>query len=56
MNRRHVNLAAFVAVIGLVAGACGSDSDDAADTTVAAETATTEAPMATEAPMTPKHR
>ena len=51
MNRRHVNLAAFVAVIGLVAGACGSDSDDAADTTVAAETATTEAPMATEAPM-----
>ena len=51
MNRRHVNLAAFVAVIGLVAGACGSDSDDAADTTVAAETATTEAPIATEAPM-----
>ena len=51
MNRRHVNLAAFVAVIGLVAGACGSDSDDAADTTVAAETATTEAPIVTEAPM-----
>ena len=51
MNRRHVNLAACVAVIGLVAAACGSDSDDAADTTVAAETATTEAPMATEAPM-----
>ena len=51
MNRRHVTLAACVAVIGLVAAACGSDSDDAADTTVAAEIATTEAPMATEAPM-----
>ena len=50
MNRRHVNLAACVAVIGLVAAACGSDHD-AADTTVAAEIATTEAPMATEAPM-----
>ena len=45
MNRRHVNLAACVAVIGLVAAACGSDSDDAADTTVAAEIATTEAPI-----------
>ena len=51
MNRRHVNLAAFVAVIGLVAAACGSDSDESADTTVAAETATSEAPMTTEAPM-----
>src|SRR6187431_1795611 len=51
MNRRHVNLAACVAVIGLVAAACGSDSNDAADTSVAAEIATTEAPLATEAPM-----
>ena len=51
MNRRHVNLAAIVAVIGLVAAACGSDSDESADTTVAAETVTTEAPLTTEAPM-----
>ena len=47
MNRRHVTLAACVAVMGLVAAACGSDSNDAADT-VAATTATTDAPTTTE--------
>lgn len=51
MNRRMIRLTACVASIGLVATACGSDSNDEADTTEAPAAVATEAPMSTEAPM-----